>query len=202
MMRVRSQAGFSTMDILIALVIIMILAGGGFLAYQGFIKKGQASRLISDFQNLETAMMAFANDTGTYPGLTAAAPFPDALLTVSVITDTNIAERWRGPYIKVAPVCPFDGCQYQTDFTTGQAANPGEIYQYFIVATNVPIENALEVSRKLNGDQRVQNGECLTADIPNVVAGTTPACKVYLSANTGGAGTRVDVFYTFATGRL
>jgi len=196
------QAGFSLMELMVVLAIILLLVGGGYMVYDQFIKKGKVSRLLSDLQNLETAQNAFYNDTGTYAGMTPEVPFPDALLNRQAITNQDIAQRWRGPYLKVRPQCPYDNCVYQTDFTTGAATNVGETYLYFIVATNVPLEDALEASRKVNGNDRVENGECLTADIPNAVAGASLPCRIYLSQNTGGAGTRVDVFYTFATGTL
>ena len=158
----------------------------------------KTNQLIAVFQNVKTAQMASYRDTGFFAGMTlpsgALYPFPDGLLYKNAVPD-EIKPRWKGPYLKTAPKCPFSGCTIDVDFNTGAARNLGEVAEYFIVAHRVPIQYALDISRKFNGDNRVQ--ECTTGIISDVVAGNAKPCVIYLSTVTGAPNTPVDVYYTF-----
>lgn len=193
------QAGFTIIEMMVALIIVLILGGIGFVAYSKFIGQSKETKLLSDLKEYGVAVQSMYADTGALAGLGNTVPFPDALINPNSIQNASVKTKWRGPYIKNPPVCPFDGCQYQLDYTTGQANAVGQIYQYYVKATNVPLENAITLSRAANGDTRVN--ECITSNISQVVSGAAKSCEVYLSNTSGGAGTKVDVYYTFMTGR-
>ena len=197
-----NNRGFTAVELLIVLIVLMILGAVGFFAYDKLIAKSKVYTLEEHLKQYGDALLAMYQDTGAFAGLETSVPFPDSLITPSVITDSAIKQKWKGPYIKTIPSCPYSGCQYGVDYTTGQAQNVGETYLYFVTATNVPLADALELARKLDGDDRISAGECLEADIANAVAGTSKPCLIYLSNNTGGAGTKVKVYYTFYTGTL
>ncbi len=199
--RKRSAIGIFQLIAIVA-VLGVIAALTAYMARNGGLSKlftsSKLNQLISAFENIKTAQIASYQDTGFFAGMTlpsgAVYPFPDGLLYKASVPD-EIKPRWKGPYLKTAPKCPFSGCTIDVDFTTGAAQNLGEVAEYFIVAHNVPIQYALDISRKMNGDSRVQ--ECTTSIIPNVTKGDTKPCLVYLSQVTGAPNTPVDVYYTF-----
>ncbi len=190
------RSAFISTELIVVLSVLLVIVGG--IIASGLFSKKNVFALLKTFDAVATAQTAMNSDTGYYAGESDAVPFPDALLNPSSITDSTIRQRWRGPYLKTVPTCPYANCAIDVDFTTGAATNPGEIYQYFITATNVPLEDALELSRKENGDSRVS--ECTESNIANVVTGSQKPCAVYLSTTTGGRNTKVTVYYTFASG--
>lgn len=193
----RRNAGFTIVELMVVLIVVLILSGIGFVAYTKYIESSKVAKLQADLKEYGTALLGFYTDTGALPGLDGG-PFPQALANASAIQDQAIRESWKGPYIKTIAVCPFTGCAYEVDYTTGQANAVGQVYQYFVVARRVPLKNALEISKRLNGDTRVQ--ECVVSNVPAVVNGQQAPCTVYLSQITGGSDTKVDVYYTFASG--
>lgn len=198
----KGNRGFTAVELLVVLVGLMILGAIGFFAYDKIIGKSKVYTLQQHLKQYGDAIYVMYQDTGALAGLDPNVPFPDSLISPNSIADATVAQKWKGPYIQTIPSCPYNGCQYGVDYTTGQANNVGDTYLYFVTATNVPLADALELARKLDGDNRIAAGECLEADIPNAVANTSNPCKVYLSANSGGAGTTVTVYYTFYTGRM
>lgn len=193
----KKNAGFTIVELMVVLIVVLILSGIGFVAYTKYIESSKVAKLQADLKEYGTALLGFYTDTGALPGLDGG-PFPDVLANASAIQDQAIRDAWKGPYIKTIPVCPFTACRYEVDYTTGQANAVGQVYQYFVVARNVPLKNALEISKRLNGDNRVQ--ECITSNIANVVNGQQSPCVVYLTQISGGSEVKVDAFYTFASG--
>ncbi len=193
----RRNAGFTIVELMVVLIVVLILSGIGFVAYTKYIESSKVAKLQADLKEYGTALLGFYTDTGALPGLDGG-PFPQVLANASAIENEAIKESWKGPYIKTIAVCPFTGCVYEVDYTTGQANAVGQVYQYFVIARKVPLKNALEISKRLNGDARVQ--ECVVSNIPSVVNGQQAPCTVYLSRTTGGSDTKVDVYYTFASG--
>jgi prepilin-type N-terminal cleavage/methylation domain-containing protein len=203
---VRPNAGFTLVEIMVVLSAVLVLMGVGFLAYSNLISQSKEAKVYSDLRDLGTATLVMYQNTGALAGKDQGVPFPDSLVTANAIDSTSAASvknKWRGPYLKVAPVCPFNGCQYGVDYTKGQASKPGQTYLYFITASNVPLPSALTISKNANGDDKVSAGKCVSSEISNVVQGTeTKPCEVYLSTNTGDATTKVTVYYVFMSGRL
>jgi prepilin-type N-terminal cleavage/methylation domain-containing protein len=199
---VRPNAGFTLVEIMVVLAVILVLMGIGFLAYNKFIGQSKESKMYADMKQLGTAILAMYQDTGALAGMDQTnVPFPDSLFNVNSIKKDTVKTKWRGPYVKNPPVCPFDDCRYETDYKAGQANNVGETYLYFITASNVPLENALALARNVDGDERITKGECLASKIKDTVSGNEKPCEVYLENNTGGAGTKIKVYYVFMTGR-
>jgi len=198
---VRPNAGFTLVEIMVVLAVILVLMGIGFLAYNKFIGQSKETKMYADMKQFGTAILAMYQDTGALAGRDNGVPFPDSLYNANSITNQGVQNKWRGPYVKSPPVCPFDGCEYATDYTTGQANGVGQTYMYFITASNVPLENALALARNVDGDERIMKNECLVGDIQATVQGNKKPCEVYIENNTGGAGTKIKVYYVFMTGR-
>ena len=191
------QAGLTAMELLVVIVVIMIIAGIIGVSLTGLIGQSKGARVFAELRNMGVAASKFYGDTGEYPGLGAGGQFPDALLNRNAVGG-DVQARWRGPYIETIPTCPYSGCRYEVDYNTGAAQQQGQTYQYFIVARNVPLRDALDISRSANGDAEVQR--CTLAIVPQVVNGAQRPCRTYLSAVTGGPDTKVDVYYAFVQG--
>jgi len=198
-----ARRGFGSAIMVMVLVAVMVVLGlGAYFLRSGGIAKllgtSKIAKLTSVFSNVRTAQVASYQDTGFFAGMTlpdgSLYPFPDGLLYRNAVP-ASIAPRWKGPYLKSTPKCPFSGCTIDVDFTTGAANSLGQTAQYYIVAKSVPIQYALDISRKYNGDNRVS--ECTTSIISEVVNGNAKPCVVYLSTTTGAPNTPVDVYYTF-----
>lgn len=96
--RTRAQAGFTLIEILVALVLITLLAAGIALSFDG--ARSRAQTLINTMSELASANVRLKNDTGCY----ADAP---ALLFDSTLAATaganfcgkNLSATWNGPYV-------------------------------------------------------------------------------------------------------
>lgn len=190
--------GFTLIEIMVVMIIVMILAGIGFVGYTKYVESAKVSKLMTDLREYGVASLSFYKDTGILVGSDASVMFPDALANVQAIRDEDVRSVWRGPYVKNVANCPYTKCKYSVDYVTGQATQQGEVFQYFIVAENVPIKAALELSRSLNGDRRTS--ECVIANVGQVRVGAQKPCVVYLERTTGGAGEVTKVYYTYVVG--
>lgn len=199
-MKKNLQAGFTILELMVVMIVIAILSAIGFVAYTKYIENAKVSKLTADLKEYGNAILSFYSDTGQLVGIDNTVPFPNALANSSYITDNEVKDAWKGPYIKTIPTCPFTGCRYEVDYTTGQATTQGQVYQYFVVARNVPLKQALEIARNMNGDKRMKNNECVVGNVSQVVNGTLQPCAIYLSNTTGGSNAKVDVYYTFSAG--
>ena len=71
--RIRSESGFSLIEILVALVIIGVLAAIAIPAFTGQEAKGQDSSAKSMSRAASSAAAAFGTENGTFTGMTIAA---------------------------------------------------------------------------------------------------------------------------------
>lgn len=113
--RVRSRGGFTLMEVLLVLAILIILGATVTLGYrqiQGNAKKDAARNQVN---MLEAAVNAYALSVGTVPttqqGLAALIEAP---------SDLKNPAKWQGPYLaKALPNDPWDN-QYQYEAMQGE----------------------------------------------------------------------------------
>lgn len=192
-----SKPGLSFSIEMLAVIAVALVLAIAFLN-SGIFSKKNVMQLAKTFDEIKTAQIASYQDTGFYAGQTSSYPYPDGLISISAITDDDLKSRWRGPYLESRPVCPYAGCQLKVDFDTGAASQQGQTFQYFVVATNVPMRDAIELSRKYNGKDRVS--ECITDKIKDVVQGSMVPCKLYLESTSGGSSSFTNIYYSFTSG--
>jgi general secretion pathway protein G len=103
----RPSRGFTLVEIVIVMTILVVLMGGAFFMGQGFIDDAKAQRVDSDLQNIETALQAYErNNYFKVPtqeqGLKALVEQP--------VTDPK-PQRWS-QYFESVPLDPW-GQEYQ-----------------------------------------------------------------------------------------
>jgi len=85
--------GFTLIELMVVMVILVLLAGGASLYIIKRIEDGRRARAIADIQTLENALQQYYVDNGAYPtteeGLQA------------LLTAPSSATNWRGPYVKL-----------------------------------------------------------------------------------------------------
>ena len=90
--RVRRQAGFSLIELLLVLVILAVLAAVIVPKFTNRSEQARVTAAKTDISMLETALDAYEIDTGRFPsteeGLSALVQAPGS------------AADWKGPYIK------------------------------------------------------------------------------------------------------
>ena len=111
------QAGFTLIEILIAVAIIAIFAAGIGLNLFGQVGKAQITRAKQDIQQIESAIEIYRLDNYRFPAQLNA-----------LITRPGNASGWNGPYIKSLPKDPWEAdYQYRKPGLKGQEV---DIFSY------------------------------------------------------------------------
>ena len=66
------QGGFTLIELMVVIVVIGILAGIGFPAYQDYVKRGKITEAISSLSDMSVKMEQYFQDNRTYAGACAA----------------------------------------------------------------------------------------------------------------------------------
>lgn len=142
MKRTMPQAGFSLIELLVALVIITILATAITGAFDG--SHSRAQTLVGQMAELGNANVRLKNDTGCYVNM------PQALYdaTSASSTSNNYCGRsfgkvWNGPYVNrftpdSAGSAKIDKVSAEAALAFGREDNSSGGKRYFVHATNVP----------------------------------------------------------------
>src|SRR3954462_4645183 len=95
--RVTSKGGFTLIEVLLVLVIILMLAGAlvGFVLAQHEGEEKNTTKLF--LQNIETALDTYRLNMGRYPTTEQGL---DALLTKPTFENERLGDKWNGPYLK------------------------------------------------------------------------------------------------------
>lgn len=118
------RAGFSLMEIVVAVSVIAILGAVLTPAVLKHIKRSKIAAVIEDFRVIETAIMQYYSDVGTLAPLNDIGPFtatPGSPTVRHFLTgDGN--NGWDGPYIaRVKIASPFGG-RYDIDVLSDDRA--------------------------------------------------------------------------------
>lgn len=97
MQRVRAQAGFSLIEILMAITIIGIMAAGMFGVLK-YLKRAKRSSTELILKHVAHAIDTFHEDTGVYP-----AQLLDLIVRPA---DEKVAKGWKGDYLDEKEVRP------------------------------------------------------------------------------------------------
>jgi general secretion pathway protein G len=108
------RSGFTLMEVLLVLAILVILGSMVGVFFAGMQKQGYEKAAKSQIQSFEKLLDLYRLDVGTYPttnqGLQAVRTQP---------TDLSRPEKWKGPYAqKDIPLDPW-GNPYRYEFTGG-----------------------------------------------------------------------------------
>lgn len=100
------RRGFTLIEILIVIALIAMLAGASIVALDKLFGGGQES-IAQTFVDTTgpTALMAYRLNMGSYPTT-------DQGLAALLTAPGNAGSRWKGPYLKKAPLDPW-GNPYQ-----------------------------------------------------------------------------------------
>lgn len=158
--RTSTQAGFTLVEILVALALITLLAVGISLTFDGSRSRAQA--LLTTMTELSSANIRLKNDTGCYAAEPSLLFNRDrASVTASNFCGKNLIATWNGPY-----VAPFtlsgqsvnldrvaDGVVVDFARMTGV---PGGAWgatgkKYVVSATNLPDDVVRQALMECNG---------------------------------------------------
>jgi general secretion pathway protein G len=87
------RGGFTLIELMVVMVILVLLAGGASLYVIRRIEDGRRARAISDIQTLESALQQYYVDNGRYPTT------EEGLM--ALLEPPSSASNWRGPYVKL-----------------------------------------------------------------------------------------------------
>jgi len=97
MQNIKSQSGFTLIEIMIVVIILAILAAAVIPRLTGRTQQAKESRAKADIQTLSLALDLYAIDNGFFP---SSAQGLDALRSKPSSAPTPTS--WRGPYVKKA----------------------------------------------------------------------------------------------------
>jgi general secretion pathway protein G len=103
--RSRRRRGFTLVEIMIVLGLLVLLAGAAIVVLWGQAQSGRVKLAQTLIGQVDNALQLYMNDMGHYPteeegGLTA-------LITKPASLDQTIADNWKGPYLKKEPRDPW-----------------------------------------------------------------------------------------------
>jgi general secretion pathway protein G len=87
MTRLRSARGFTLMEVLIVMSLIVLLSSIGMIGYQTSVKRGREAVLLEDLYRMRDAIDQFYVDKGKYP--------------------VDLSELVSGGYLRAVPVDPM-----------------------------------------------------------------------------------------------
>jgi general secretion pathway protein G len=119
MKRFKVRQGFTLIEILIVLGIIILLAGTAIVALVPQQRGARIDTTRIKLKNIETALEAYNINIGHYP--TDEEGGLGALLTKPAFADETIAAQWRGPYLKEDP---RDAWSNKFNYQVTQAGTP------------------------------------------------------------------------------
>jgi prepilin-type N-terminal cleavage/methylation domain-containing protein len=150
--RGRVRRGFTTMEVLVAVGIVAILAAATVPAIRTRLATGDADAIVAEFQNLEQALQAFQENTTTYPHTLAQL---SQLSTTTTSCNTAMSatqiSRWRGPYVTRPISASYTvAADVTVENTLVRDTTPG-VGLLDIKMDNVEQDVANQVERELDG---------------------------------------------------
>lgn len=118
-MKLRSRAGFTLLELIVNLAIIGILSAIAIPAYIAFRDKAKTAQVKSDLHNLQLAIEQLAIDTNKWPGpnevgKTANKEIWDLNSDDAGLVTGKKFSNWQGPYVSSVPKDPW-GSNYFFD---------------------------------------------------------------------------------------
>lgn len=110
-MRIKTERGFTIVELLIVIVIIAILAAIIIVAYNGIQNRSYDSRRLSDVQDIQKAIEAYKVTNGVYPPVTAANQDPQGYES-SYVTGSFLNSIKTSGLSGSMPVDPINNSTY------------------------------------------------------------------------------------------
>lgn len=165
----QNQGGFSLVEILVALVLIIAATAMALFAFNGNKSKGQI--LYGAMGSAADAMSRFNTDTSCYP--TATGALFEKALAANTLCGVSAVSNWQGPYMKAEPLDANNNVLVRAIAPTATLTlvvdnninGDGNTTQYAIKATNIPNEVAAQAytacsTQTTNGAAAV-SGDCV-----------------------------------------
>ncbi len=170
------RRGFTLPEVLVTITLIAALAAVVVPAVASQLKKGDPSRVGSDFTAIRGAVEQFLSDVRRYPGgiqqLTASITTSVAPLASTAQGNYGTADvaRWKGPYLSkdsIGAVATGYGWIFKPNFevdTLGQtdASHTNGGQRYMVLKVIMPVNDSLSV---LQLDAQFDDGNLLTGNI-------------------------------------
>lgn len=135
----RRERGFTLMELLIVVAIMLILATVGFSNFVFSIKKAHDAERKSDLSTIAKGLEAFANDFGSYPGSNGFGQIVGCAYGAGPLEACD----WGDPFAAYLGVAPDGGVQtYLATLPTDPV--PQQIYFYQETSTGYNLYAALE----------------------------------------------------------
>lgn len=133
--RCRRHRGFTLIELMVVMVILVLLAGGVSVVVVNRVEQGRRARAQTDIAALESALDAYHVDTGDYPseeeGLQALVSPPAGVSNWNgpYIRRPNFNDPWGNPYQYRYPgeYAEFDLFSYGKDGREGGEGNDADI---------------------------------------------------------------------------
>ena len=101
----RRRKGFTLIEVLMVVAILVLLAGVAIVAVTGSGEKAKVKLVAPLLSQLSDALERYKLDIGNYP--TEQEGGLDALRKKPEFDDEKTGEKWAGPYLKSEPVDPW-----------------------------------------------------------------------------------------------
>lgn len=117
-----ARAGFSLMEIMIAVAILGIIVAAVTPALRNYLDRAKISRTKSDLRAIKSAIDQFYMDTAQYPS--------ELRDLISQPSEESIARKWSGPYLERKSL-PTDGWGKKYVYEVNEnEENPYKLFSY------------------------------------------------------------------------
>jgi len=125
MKQLRKQGGFTMVELMVIVVVLLILGGVGYSAFNGAGDRARTSSIMQGMKEQSSALERYRSDTGCFPKKLSSLFDKAKNTTTDTYCGLDVTAKWQDPYTNVAQLDATDGVKTD-NFAPGAVMTIGQ----------------------------------------------------------------------------